>query len=217
MADQRKEVRAFIAIEIPGFVKSVLERVSGHLQESRADVRWVKPEALHLTLKFLGNMQLDMIPLVSERMEAVLVQERAFDLQVKNLGVFPNPRKPRVVCAGVHDPTAMLPPLADSIETALEPLGFAREGRAFKAHLTLGRVKSTDRAAALNVTITRNSSFATPPFRVDHAVLFQSRLTPVGAHYDALFRCDFRGPAKPLSSVKTTEKPIVPQIHDSQY
>lgn len=204
MDDQRRDVRAFIAIEIPGFVKSVLEKVSDHLQETRADVRWVKPEALHLTLKFLGNMGLDMIPLVSECMEKAWVNENVFELQVKKLDVFPNPRKPRVVWAGVYDPSTVLPHLVDSIETALEPLGFVREARAFKAHLTIGRVRSTDRASTLSEAITRHSSFASPPFRVDHAVLFQSRLTPVGAHYDALFRCHFLGTTNPLGTAKKT-------------
>jgi RNA 2',3'-cyclic 3'-phosphodiesterase len=188
------EVRAFIAIELPDSVKSFLKQISAELKLCGGNVKWVRPESIHLTLKFLGSVSTNLLPRIQEAASPLFRDQKPTRLQVSGLGAFPGLRKPRVVWAGLEDPAGVLIPLAGRLETALEPLGFQKENRPFNPHLTLGRFKSNERSAELIETIRQKMDIAGPSFVADHAVLFESILKPSGAEYIELFRFDY-GPA----------------------
>ncbi len=185
------EVRVFIAIELPDTVKSFLESTSDELKKCRGPVMWVRPEGIHLTLKFLGSTRTDLLPLIQEAAQPLFNEQGSIHLQVLGLGAFPDLRRPRVVWAGLSDSAGVLPPLVNRLESLLEPLGFAKEKRPFNPHLTLGRFKSSERSSNLIEAIRHKMNIAGPSFVADHVVLFQSILKPSGAEYIQLFRFDF--------------------------
>lgn len=188
------EVRAFIAIELPEPVRSFIREISAKLKLCGGNVKWVRPEGIHLTLKFLGSVSTDLVPRIQEAALPLFREEEPTRLRVSGLGAFPGLRKPRVVWAGLEDPAEVLTPLVERLEAALEPLGFPKENRPFNPHLTLGRFKSNERSSELIEAIRQEMDIEGPSFVVDHAVLFESVLKPSGAEYFQLFRFDY-GPA----------------------
>ncbi|MGO9571097.1 MAG: RNA 2',3'-cyclic phosphodiesterase [Desulfomonilaceae bacterium] len=186
-----EEVRAFIAIELPESVKSFLTKISTELKKCGGHVRWVRPEGIHLTLKFLGSVPSDLVPRIQEAALPLFKEQKPAQLHVSRLGAFPNLMRPRVVWAGLEDPTGALPPLVDRLETALEPLGFPKEKRPFNPHLTLGRFKSNEGSSELVEAIRDKMDIVGPSFVADHAVIFESVLKPSGAEYFQLFRFDY--------------------------
>ncbi len=191
MSQDAANIRAFIALELPEAVKSFLSRTSAELKRAGGDVRWVRAEGIHLTLKFLGDVRGDLVPVLGNELEPVFSRHAAIELQVFGLGAFPNPARPRVIWAGLRDPSEVLGTMASQVDAMLEPLGFAREKRAFNPHLTLGRVRSNRRSADLASAIRQGMETRGPTFVADHAVLFQSILKETGAEYRGLWRYDF--------------------------
>jgi 2'-5' RNA ligase len=185
------QIRAFVAIELPPEAKSFLRAMVTDLKKTAADVKWTRPEGTHLTLKFLGNISTDLVPVLQAQLGPVFSAQKAVSLRVNGLGAFPNLGRPRVIWAGLQDSEDALGPLARRVEELLVPLGFDREKRAFTPHLTLGRVRSSKNMADLVEEIRQNMDVAGPSFCADHAVLFQSILTPTGAEYHSLVRFPF--------------------------
>ena len=187
------EIRAFIAIELHEGVKFFLKEVVAQLKSFGGDVRWPRPEGIHLTLKFLGNVQQESIQEVEQALEPALARYEPFAVGVRGVGTFPGLNRPRVLRVGVTDPAGKLAPLAADVEDLMEPLGFPRETRRFSPHLTLGRVKSGRLNADLTTAIRQMGSLTGPGFDADSAVLFQSILEPSGARYIPLARFPFKG------------------------
>ena len=188
------EVRAFIAIELPEAVKSFLLKISAELKLCGGHVKWVRPEGMHLTLKFLGSVPRDLLPRIQEAALPLFKEQKPTQLHVSSIGAFPDLRRPRVVWAGLEDPAGVLSLLVNRMETVLEPLGFPKEKRPFNPHLTLGRFKSNEKSSELIETIRQKMDIVGPSFVADHAILFESVLKPSGAEYFQLFRFDY-GPA----------------------
>ena len=186
-----ESIRAFIAIELPGSVKSALSQLQDDIKRSEhAPVKWVDPGSVHLTLKFLGNIAEGIIPeLTGAISEAVGVSTR-FRLELGEPGVFPNLRAPRVVWVGLAGETAALSALQGNIESALVPIGFPRERRSFSPHLTLGRVRekaSSDERRSLGQAVASLKVASAATFQVDSINLMRSTLTPEGALYTCLY------------------------------
>jgi RNA 2',3'-cyclic 3'-phosphodiesterase len=188
--DKDDQIRTFVALELPASVQLFLGRISSELKKAGGDVKWVTPNNIHLTLKFVGNTGLETIPLIQSSLENIFLGQEPLDLEVKSLGVFPGFRRPRVVWAGIHNKQKMLEQLAKKVDLSLALLGFEPEQRAFNGHLTLGRVRSNDGLQPLVEAIRRLESISGPTFLADHVVLFQSILKPSGAEYLPLFRFD---------------------------
>lgn len=187
------EIRAFIAIELPEGVKFFLKEVAAQLKSFGGDVRWTRLEGIHLTLKFLGNVQRESIQDVEKALEPALERYAPFAVGVQGVGTFPGLNRPRVLWVGVTDPSGRLAPLASNVEDLLEPLGFAKETRQFNPHLTLGRVKSGRLSPDLTNAIRQMATITGPGFEAESAVLFQSVLEPSGARYIPLSRFLFKG------------------------
>ena len=197
-----EQVRSFIAIELPDEVKSGLVRLQAQLKTGKQPpVKWVAPDGIHLTLKFLGNVASDKINEITTAIEAAVHGIPPFQLEVKDLGVFPNLRRVQVVWVGVSGDTAQLNQLQQHIESNLAPLGFPRETRAFKPHLTLARLReqaSPDERQIFGQLITNTEFTEVYGFSVDAINLMRSELTREGAIYSQISSAKLK---KPLPKV----------------
>jgi 2'-5' RNA ligase len=135
-------LRSFIAIELPETVKSAFAELQGELKKTGADIRWVKPENIHLTLKFLGDIEEESTGSIIHVIKGTCSRFEPLTLEIRGVGVFPNAKSPRVIWAGVNCNTA-LAEIRNSIEEGLSSLGFDRDNRKFSPHLTLGRFRSS--------------------------------------------------------------------------
>jgi RNA 2',3'-cyclic 3'-phosphodiesterase len=187
----KTEIRAFIAIELPSEVKTFLGDMTSFLKKLGGDVKWVRPEGIHLTLKFLGNIPTELIEEIERAAQPVFSAQPVIGVGIKGLGAFPTLKRPRVIWAGCQDSKDRLPPLVAQLEDVLQPLGFAKEKRVFSPHLTLGRVRSNDRIADLVAAVKEKIDVTGPSFVADNAVLFESVLSPSGAQYSEIFRFGF--------------------------
>ena len=174
-------IRAFIAVQLPVEVKEALGNVSRTLdsQVTRGAVRWVRPEQMHLTLRFLGDTDVQSLPAVQAALDAVATGYKPFTLQLEGIGCFPNARRPRVIWVGLSDDAGHLQPLKVALDERLDPLGWPPEDKPFRAHLTLGRAK--DERAAQGVAWT--GDVPRLPVPVDAIHLIESRLQPSGPVY----------------------------------
>lgn len=185
----KADIRAFIAIELPADIGRALAALQKRLGGHGLNLRWVRPQNIHLTLKFLGDIEADRIPAISAAMQGVADASPAFQLAVQGLGVFPGIRRARVLWTGLGGATEELLALHRRLEDALADLGMERENRPFKGHLTLARIKKPVDPGKLLDALQAEGSFAGLPLAVNELVLFRSRLRPTGAEYTVLARC----------------------------
>ena len=179
-------IRAFIAIDLPPNVKGALGDVAATLAGrvprgalGTAAVRWMRPEQMHLTLRFLGDTPADRLPALFAALDGLAADRAPFALHLTEVGCFPNTRRPRVVWVGLGGAEQALATLVAALEAALRPLGWPPEDKPFRAHLTLGRVK--DERAAQGV----EWAAAVPPLPVPVTAvhLIESQLRPDGPRY----------------------------------
>ena len=193
--------RVFIALAIPTSAKSLLEEVVEPLVVQTHDqVRWVNIEGIHLTLKFLGNVDAVRIGPVAEAMCQVSLGTSPFRLVLSGMGMFPNEKRPRVIWSGVQGDLDSLGALQGRIEHQVSILGFSREKRAFSSHLTLGRVRENtgnDARRQIGAAVTACSMGPTESWQVDSVRLVQSHLTPGGATYTDLAVASLGGDGAP--------------------
>ncbi len=156
-----------------------IERLRPH-----AAVAWVAPANLHVTLKFLGQIDEARAPAVADALRSASARHRAFDLALRGLGAFPSPTRPRVLWAGLEDDAGALAALAAAIDACCGELGFPRETRPFAAHVTLGRVREPTRRPQLGEALARPVDFGR--VAVARVSLMRSELSPRGARYSEL-------------------------------
>jgi len=185
-----EQIRCFIAIELPDELKSELVKLESRLKSvDQPFVKWVDPYSIHLTLKFLGNVAADRIVEITEAMEEATQGISPFHLQLKELGVFPNPRRVQVVWVGLSGEIDKLTRLQQRIESSLAPLGFTPESRKFVPHLTLARVRnraSLNERQRLGELIVSTSFETVHNIKVDSVSLMRSQLTRQGAIYSRI-------------------------------
>lgn len=133
-------MRLFIAVNLTGSVRHQIWRVSSALREAAFPIRWIDPASMHVTLKFLGDVDAAREPEIVAGLEAACSDVTAFDLSIGGFGAFPDPDRPRVVWVGC-EPARAFAVLQHEIETEMHRLGFRRDGRTFRPHLTIGRVR----------------------------------------------------------------------------
>jgi RNA 2',3'-cyclic 3'-phosphodiesterase len=179
-------IRCFLAIELPEALRDGLARVQEELKRSRADVRWVAPGNIHLTLKFFGNIPDDEIGPLAQAAREAAAATAPLQFKVTFAGAFPSPNAPRVVWLGLGGDLVPLTQLFYRLEKAYATLGYPPEGRAFNPHLTLGRVKSPANRDKLARMLAKLPPVDWPPFEVKELILFQSVLSPQGSKYTPL-------------------------------
>ena len=190
-----EQFRCFIAIELPEEVKAGLTRLQAKLKASQLRVKWVDPYGIHLTLKFLGNVDADRISQITGAMEEAAQGVPPFHLEIKGLGVFPNLRRVQVAWVGVSGEVDKLVQLQQRLESNLAGLGFAPEPRAFTPHLTLARVRdqaSPEERQRLGQLIADTKFEATGSFPVEAISLIRSQLTREGAIYSQISSAELK-------------------------
>jgi 2'-5' RNA ligase len=175
-------MRAFIAVDLPNEVREALAEVQRSLRPLTNALRWVAPESIHITLKFLGEVPDKRLDDIHAALTGLTW--KAFTASVRGVGFFPGMRSPRVFWAGLEAPA--MPALAERLDARLEALGFEKEKRAFRPHITLGRARDTRIESALVTGATRYETRNFGSFLVDRFYLFKSTLKPSGAVYERL-------------------------------
>lgn len=186
------EWRSFCAIELPGEVRAELQHHVKRLRDAVPEVRasWSRPENVHLTLKFFGNVRKDKLPLISAA-AARVTTEAPFSIHIGGTGVFPKPNRPQVLWIGVEDPSGRLSELQRRLEEECAKEGFAKEDRAYRPHLTIARLRHPEGARQLAETHLR-TKFTPIEISVTELVLFRSELGPKGSRYTVISRQSLR-------------------------
>ena len=182
----KKTLRLFIAVPIPDDVTRFLKNTRTALDQPGLNIRWVPVENIHLTLKFIGDIDAVSVDPIAERMDAAAGANAPFALIARGVGGFPNLRGFRVLWVGVDGDTRRLETLQRNVESELEILGLEKERRRFHPHFTLARARQRvdgGRFGLLDASWTQHASEA---FRVDRICLFASVLNPGGAEYTQL-------------------------------
>ena len=183
-------MRTFIAIELSEEIKNSLAQIESHLKYSGADVKWVEKDNIHLTLKFLGEIDDKKCEKVKIVLDEVAKTTKQFEISLKDIGAFPKIEYPRVIWVGLDKGSKKSTELAAKVDEALSKIGFEKETRPFAAHLTIGRVRSPKNKEVLKEKLV---SFKGPgtsiqgPGKITSVILFQSKLTPAGPIYSKLY------------------------------
>ena len=179
-------IRTFIAFEIPEHVLSAIGKIQGVLKSYRFNIKWVRPESIHLTLKFLGNIDSAAVEPIESVLRATVEPFAPISIQAKGLGVFPGLKRPRVIWIGITGQIDRLIGLQRNLDKNLNEIGFSQDKRPFKGHLTLGRAKGRIDARRMQSVLTKYNEFEAEPFTVGSLILYKSDLHPTGAVYTKL-------------------------------
>jgi len=185
----KERIRSFVAVSLPDAVRQALLEIQDHWKTYGFPVRWVRGEGIHLTLKFLGEIDVADVETTVCAMRRAAERHAPFRLRAEGVGVFPAVRNARVLWVGIGggDRERLLA-LQASLDQSLADDGFPRDRRRFSGHLTLGRAKGKLSASALTQALSHWQTFRTEPFRVSEITLYSSRLLPGGAVYRPLER-----------------------------
>lgn len=193
MAD-RGTIRAFLAMDPPPEVLRRIADIQEVLKKTlRGPISWVRPEGIHLTLKFFGDMAAEDLQPISEVVSGQAAGMRPLHLNIKGLGVFPGIRRPRVLWLGVGGEVARLINLQRILAQGFETCGIKQEERPFRAHLTLARIKSPQGLSGLDKVLEEKEAESAGSFEAKGLILFKSDLTPKGAIYTVLADFPFQG------------------------
>ena len=187
-----EKIRTFIAIKLAPEIISKISGVQEELKKSGAEVRWVKPENIHLTLKFLGHITPEKVEKVKITTREIMKPFAPFEISVSGLGAFPKISYPRVIWMGIDEGKEELKRITSSIEENLVKMGFAKKKRPFSPHLTLGRVKSSKGRERLIEAFTKFTVSNLGNMRVTKISLIKSELTPQGPVYTTLEEIDLK-------------------------
>jgi RNA 2',3'-cyclic 3'-phosphodiesterase len=177
-------IRSFLAFELPEGIKNEVARIAIGAKNTGLDAGWVKPDNIHLTMVFMGDMEERDMPAIISCMDNALKNITPFEISLSSMGVFPDIRRPRVLWLGLNGDFAGLSALRDALQTPLAVFGVEQEKRAFAPHLTLARFRRPAKdAALLKKVIDKYSDISGPEERLDELVLFKSDLRQGGSVY----------------------------------
>jgi RNA 2',3'-cyclic 3'-phosphodiesterase len=189
-----KTIRSFLALDPPEEILLEIGRVQNRLRKLiHGDLRWVRPEAIHLTLKFFGDIRENDVANISAVMKKATAAVGKFELGIGGAGVFPDPHRPRIIWLGMNGDVARLVTFQQGMERALQEIGFPREERPFQPHLTLGRIKTPKGLSGIAEALDQKKTDAAGRFTATGLCLFRSDLTPRGAIYTRLAFYPFAG------------------------
>jgi RNA 2',3'-cyclic 3'-phosphodiesterase len=185
--------RIFIAIDLSHGVRKLVADHSARLHKLHPNLRisWTKPGNLHLTLKFLGNVEITSISEVCQALGRHIAEFPAFNVAISRTGIFPSARRPKVLWLGIDDPSGELHHLAAAIENIASKLGIPREDREFSPHLTIGRIRERATASAL-VQQHIETELDSHKFAVTEVVVYESELSTGGSIYTPMCTVQLR-------------------------
>jgi 2'-5' RNA ligase len=187
-------VRTFIAVEITPGVRSRARQLIDRFRATGANVKWVEPENLHLTLSFLGEVDVLEIPEICSTVTAAVGDYEPFDIEVRGVGAFPDIKRPRTVWMGVVEGAEEMVALHSSLEKGLAKLGYRAENRRFRPHITLGRFRHSPQGIGeLGELIQQNQDYLADTVGVSEVVVFSSRLDRGGPEYEPLGTIELKG------------------------
>ncbi len=191
--DEFMKKRIFAAIDISDEARI---KVADYIEDLRDEfsslrVGWEKAEKLHLTVKFLGDVDSNELQSLTEAVEKTARQFSNFSLQISQTGVFPSKRNARILWLGVDDQQESLQKISDVLETECRQKGFVKESRKFKAHLTVGHLREPNKSKEL-VDRHLNKTFAAVKFEVSEIVIYESRLQKSGSIYSVVSKHRFK-------------------------
>lgn len=178
--------RVFVAIKLPDPVIKVLADFQRELRHCDLKIRWTRPETIHLTLKFLGDVHAESIGKICDSVKTAVGDMTAFQLSAKGVGVFPGVRRSRVLWTGLSGETDRLENLHHAIDSALAEMGFGKDDRRFTGHLTLGRFTGSSDPETLIDILKTYANKASETFAVEEVHVIQSDLKPSGPIYTDL-------------------------------
>jgi len=181
-------IRTFIGVDVGKSIRDRLIALQGTLGQAGTDVKWVEPANLHVTLLFLGEVEDRQVAKICAMVAETTANHQSFRLSVEGAGAFPTPRRPRILWAGIGDGADALVALHDDLETPLTKLGYRREGRRYKPHVTLGRIRSTAPADDLARALAQQATWKAGETLVHELHVMSSELTPRGPNYTTLSR-----------------------------
>lgn len=182
-------MRAFIAIPLPPEVKRYLKKMQESLAAARADVKWVEHENIHLTLKFLGEIDQHTVEKVTSYLDEIGGMTAPYVIRLSHCGAFPRIESARVIWMGIDQGELQTRALYNLIEERLHTIGVPCEDRPFSSHITLGRTRSGKNRAALAALLKKHChdlGGQRPEFSAEKITLFKSTLTPRGPIYESL-------------------------------
>jgi len=175
-------MRVFIAVDLPDELRKELATLQRELEPLTDTARWVAPESIHITLKFIGEVPEKRIEDIDSALTGLTW--KSFAITVHGVGFFPGNRSPRVFWAGMEAPT--MQDLAEELDSRMERLGFDKEKRAFRPHITLARARDSRIDSSLVAAASKYAEHQFGSFTVDRVFLFKSILKPTGAVYERL-------------------------------
>ena len=181
-----KDLRLFIAVPVIPKLRRKFFNLVNQLKTTGADVKWVSEDNFHITLKFLGDTPEDKVGILIETLERTLSDFEPFRMKFYGTGVFPSMKRPKVIWVGLGDAHREISSMAQSVEDALESLGFEKESRPFKSHLTVGRVRSARGTADLIKQMERLKDYDGGNMKLEEIHLMKSELTGSGPIYTVL-------------------------------
>ncbi|MFH1552271.1 MAG: RNA 2',3'-cyclic phosphodiesterase [Candidatus Omnitrophota bacterium] len=190
--EKAPKIRSFIALELSDEARDEFSRIIGVLKEANADVKWLKPENIHLTLKFLGYVPEERIAGIAERLKKIASGAAPFEIVLGGIGVFPAWDYVKVLWVGAAEGADKAKDLAAQVEEAMAEEGFEKEARSFSPHFTLGRVRKAKNKDELK-RLADSIKVEPASSHISRIVLFKSVLSPKGAEYTPLATANLAG------------------------
>ncbi len=175
-------MRLFIAIEVPADIEHIFSDAQNELKRTNADIKWVDPKNIHLTLKFLGHVDDNKVPDIKMLMDNLAKNYHIFTSSLFKIGAFPDINYPRAIWIGVDKNCSLVEEIAKKLEEQLSTMGFQKEKRSYAAHFTLGRTRSEKNRDSLREKLT-SIEITQAEFGINSLTLFKSQLTPRGPIY----------------------------------
>lgn len=189
------EKRIFIAVDISEEARQKVAKYISELKEKFPEIKvgWDRPEKLHLTLKFLGETDANQLENLTEIVKKIAGEISNFRLQISETGVFPSPRNARVLWLGVKGDIEIMQKINSFLEIECGKIGFKREKRIYKPHLTIARIREPKKPKELS-EIHLENEFEPAPFEVSEIVIYESKLQPAGSIYQKIKSFSFQSP-----------------------
>jgi 2'-5' RNA ligase len=183
---KKSKIRTFIAVKLPDHVIRNLAELQRDLKKYGLRIKWSRPENIHLTLKFLGDVRPDDVDPVCRVVNDAVKGFTPISLCTAGVGFFPGIRRPRILWTGISGQLDLLEKLHKAIDTGLSAVGFSRDARGFTGHLTIGRFKGQQNPESLIDMMKTYADMVSDEFLVDTVSVYKSDLKPSGPIYSVL-------------------------------
>ncbi len=192
--------RVFLAVPIPDPLRDSIKEVQRQLKPHLPPINWVRPESIHLTVKFLGYVIPALIEEIRSLISPLILRQPSFSVDVHGFGGFPDIRYPRILWTGITGKDETLKDFVERLDEALDYLGFPMEKKGYHPHLTLARIKRDHKSVGLALTqqgfLQKGDNLGCLP--IHHITLFQSELSRSGAVYAPLWSVPLNGDSQPI-------------------